>query len=111
MPDTFEKIGHGAPVMWAKKKPFVMMADNHHNDGRLAVWVRATHEAQDLFVQSDPKRFFIPPYVGVQGWIGIRLEGRPPWRTIEDLLGDAHRLAVTKPPVRVAVARRTRRPS
>lgn len=67
----------------------LMFMDNHHNDGRVAIWCKATAGAQDLLVHSDPSRFFVPPYVGHQGWVGVRLEGRPPWPVVEDLVRKA----------------------
>ena len=53
---------------------FVMFLDDHHADGRLAVWCKATHDEQRARVASDPDVFFIPPYVGVKGWVGARLD-------------------------------------
>jgi hypothetical protein len=60
-----------------------MFADNHHNDGRIALWCAALPGAQALLMEADPKRFFIPPYVGKGGWIGIHLD-----RSNDALLGD-----------------------
>ena len=28
---------------------------------------------------ADPESYFVPPYVGHKGWIGIRLDKRPDW--------------------------------
>jgi hypothetical protein len=50
-----------------------MFANNHHNDGHLAVWVPAPHGIQEVLIGDSPKKFFKPPYVGVRGWIGIEL--------------------------------------
>jgi hypothetical protein len=43
-----------------------------------------------MLVDSDPERYYVPPYVGVRGWIGIRLDRRLPWPQIESLLDAAH---------------------
>jgi hypothetical protein len=53
---------------------FVMFVDDHHADGRLGVWWKAAPSEQRTLVASDPERFFVPPYVGVKGWVGIRLD-------------------------------------
>ncbi len=53
---------------------FVMFVDDHHADGRIAVWCKATHDEQRTRVASDPDVFFVPPYVGVRGWVGARLD-------------------------------------
>jgi hypothetical protein len=68
-----EKLSHGAPSFLAGKM-FVTFVDDHHGDGRLAVWVKATPERQRELVASDAERFFVPPYVGVKGWVGVKLD-------------------------------------
>jgi hypothetical protein len=73
-PGAEEKLSHGAPSFHVRGKMFVMFVDDHHADGRLAVWCNATHESQLRLVRSDGERFFVPPYVGVRGWIGVRLD-------------------------------------
>jgi len=96
LPEAWEKLSHGAPCFFVKKKQFCAFVDNHHGDGRLAVWVRAPHEGQDLLVRMDPERFFVPAYVGHLGWVGIRLEGRAPWDQVEKIITDGWKLAAPK---------------
>lgn len=86
LPGSVEQPNHGHASFAVRGKTFVMFLDNHHNDGRLAIWCKAAPGAQDLFVRGDPERFFIPPYVGPRGWVGVRLEGKAPWPVIEDLI-------------------------
>lgn len=74
LPEVTEKISHGAPTFFVKKKVFVMFADNHHNDGRIAIWSAASSEVQQALIEAEPEKFFKPPYVGVRGWIGIKLD-------------------------------------
>ena len=76
-PGAEEKLSHGAPSFRAggpRGKMFLMFVDDHHADGRIAVWCKSSHEAQRRLVGSDPERFFVPPYVGVSGWVGVRLD-------------------------------------
>lgn len=73
-PGAEEKISHGSPWFHVKGKMFVAFTNNHHNDGRLAVWCKATPDEQRRLVRDDPARFFVPPYVGVKGWVGVRLD-------------------------------------
>jgi hypothetical protein len=73
-PETTERLSHGEPTFFVRgKKVFVMFANNHHGDGRIAVWVAAPLGLQELLVNTKPETFFKPPYVGVRGWIGIQL--------------------------------------
>jgi predicted DNA-binding protein (MmcQ/YjbR family) len=71
-------------------------ADNHHGSGRPAVWVKAGPGNQALMVQADPRRFFVPPYVGPSGWVGVWLDGRVDWGELRDLLRDSYRLVAPK---------------
>ena len=74
MPETWEKLSHGAPAFFVGKKLFAMFVDNHHNDGRIAVWCPAPIGIQAILIEAEPKKFFKPPYVGVRGWIGIHVD-------------------------------------
>jgi hypothetical protein len=73
LPGVSEKLSHGEPTFFVDKKVFTMFANNHHNDGHIAVWVPAASADQPSLIHSAPKKFFRPPYVGVKGWIGIEL--------------------------------------
>lgn len=69
-----EKLSHGAPSFHVRGKMFLSFVDNHHADGRLAVWCKSTFDRQRALVAAAPERYFVPPYVGVKGWIGVRLD-------------------------------------
>ena len=51
-----------------------MLVDNHHGDGRLALWVPTYPGIQQSLVDENSSLYFIPPYVGARGWVGIRLD-------------------------------------
>lgn len=72
--ETTEKLSHGEPTFFVKDKVFVMFADNHHNDGHIAVWLPVPSGFQNILIESAPEIFFKPPYVGVRGWVGIELD-------------------------------------
>lgn len=72
-PAAEEKISHGAPSFHVRGKMFLTFVDNHHGDGRVAVWCKSTLAEQRRLVASDPERLFVPPYVGVGGWVGVRV--------------------------------------
>jgi len=73
LPEAREKIAWGEPTFRVRDRMFLMFANNHHGDGRIAVWCRAAPGAQEDLVRADPGQFFVPPYVGTAGWIGIHL--------------------------------------
>ncbi len=72
-PGAEEKLSHGAPSFHVRGKMYVNFVDDHHGDGRLAIWCKASPEEQRRLVAMDPERFFVPPYVGVKGWVGAVL--------------------------------------
>ena len=73
LPEASEKLSHGEPTFFVRKKVFAMFANNHHNDGRLAVWLPVPPGMQTMLIEASPEKFFKPPYVGVRGWVGIEL--------------------------------------
>jgi hypothetical protein len=92
LPQATERMSHGAPSWFvADKKQFVMFHDDHHGDGRLAIWCAAPPGVQAEVVEFEPDRFFVPPYVGHRGWLGVRLEKRPPRVELAAIITDAYR--------------------
>ena len=74
LPKTEEKFSHGEPTFFVGTKVYVMFANNHHNDGHIAVWIPVPAGLQATLLKTEPRKFFMPPYVGVRGWIGIELD-------------------------------------
>ncbi len=101
LPEVEERLSHGEPTWFVRgKKVFVMFADDHHDDGRLAIWCNAAPGAQQALVRANAGQYFVPAYVGPRGWVGVRLDRDPDWDEVADLIEDAYR--VTAPPRRVA---------
>ena len=74
MPECEEKLSHGEPTFFVRKKVFCMFANNHHDDGHIAVWIPAAPGVQAEMIAEAPETFFRPPYVGVRGWVGVELD-------------------------------------
>ena len=106
LPETSERLSHGAPTFFVRgKRAFVMVLSNHHGDGRFAIWCAAPDGMQKLLVEADPERFFVPPYVGHRGWLGVRLDRRLEWDELAGIVEDAY--AEVAPPKLVEAARLT----
>jgi hypothetical protein len=90
LPETSERLSHGAPTFFIRgKRPFVMVLTNHHGDGRFAIWCPAPTGLQQMLVEADPERFFVPPYVGQRGWLGVRLDRGLDWDELTGIVEDA----------------------
>ncbi len=95
-PEVDERISHGAPTFWGGKKTFCNFHDSPEKYGGRAIWIKATIPAQQDLVENDPARFFVPPYVGVRGWVGVRMSEGVDWAFVELLLEDAYRSVAPK---------------
>ena len=98
LPEAHEVEAWGEPTFRVRNKLFAMYADagNHHGAGRPAVWCKAGPGNQQLMVAAAPARFFVPPYVGPSGWIGVFLDAGVDWVELRDLLEDSYRLVAPK---------------
>ncbi|MGZ4809660.1 MAG: MmcQ/YjbR family DNA-binding protein [Thermoanaerobaculia bacterium] len=96
LPGAFEKIAWNAPTFRNKKGVFVMFLDNHHGDGRLAIWCNAPEGAQEALVAADPDRFFRPPYVGPGGWVGVCLDRGLEWSEVGAIIEQAYRTTAAR---------------
>ena len=97
LPEVTERLSHGSPTFFIRdKKTFVMFLDDHHGDGRLALWVAAAPGVQAEMVDEEPERFFVPPYVGHRGWLGVRLDVDVDWDEMAGIVEDAYRQVAPK---------------
>jgi hypothetical protein len=97
LPETSERLSHGAPTFFVRgKRAFVMVLTNHHGDGRFAIWCAAPNGLQAMLVEADPERFFVPPYVGHRGWLGVPLDRGLDWDELAGIVEDA--FAAVAPP-------------
>jgi hypothetical protein len=97
LPEVTERPSHGSPTWFVRgKKTFVMFLDDHHGDGRLAIWCAAPPGVQAQLVEQEPRRFFRPPYVGHRGWLGVQLDVDPDWDEMAQICADAYRQVAPK---------------
>ena len=90
-PETSERLSHGAPTFFVRqKRAFLMVLTNHHGDGRFAIWCAAQDGVQGMLVEADGERFFVPPYVGHRGWLGMRLDRGLDWDELTGIAEDAY---------------------
>jgi hypothetical protein len=104
LPESSERLSHGAPTFFVRgKHVFLMVLTDHHGDERFAIWCPAPDGMQGMLVEADPERFFVPPYVGHRGWLGMRLDRGLDWNELAGIVEDAY--AEVAPPKLVEAAK------
>ena len=94
LPEVVEKVSHGEPA-WFVRRMFVTLADRHHDD-RVAMWCAAPPGAQAARVAADPEHYFVPPYVGGRGWVGVYLDVEVDRDEVAEVVADAYRQVAPK---------------
>lgn len=93
LPDAAEKEAWGDPTFRIRDKIFAMYRTG---DGRRSFWCKAPPGSQTILVGADPERFFVPPYVGHKGWIGMRLDGGVDWNEVETVVRRSYAMTAPK---------------
>jgi len=98
LPEVTERLSHGAPCWFVRdRKMFVQLwADGHHDNRFPHLWCAAPPGVQQEMVQTEPERFFRPPYVGGRGWLGVRLDRNVEWSEVREVCVDAYRVVAPK---------------
>ena len=93
LPEAVEAGGVGDPTFKVRDKIFAM---RHPMNDRPSLWCKAAPGNQALMVRAEPDRYFVPPYVGPSGWVGVWLDRTPDWSTVTELMRDSYRLVAPK---------------
>jgi len=96
LPEVTEKLSHGAPAFFVKKQLVMLWPHGHHDHQFPHLWCAAPPGAQAELIETEPDRFFRPPYVGTRGWLGVRLDGKIDWDEIAEACADAYRTVAPK---------------
>jgi len=80
-----------------RKKTFAYFLNDHHGDGIVAVAGKALPGDNDALAGAQPRRFFLPAYIGPKGWVGLRLDvGEIDWDEVSELVRGSYRLLAPK---------------
>ena len=82
LPETEEVMSHGSPSFKVAGKTFATFTINHHGDGRVALNLDSPPGAQQLYTEMEPEYYFVPPYVGPKGWLGVELNTGITWTSV-----------------------------
>ena len=95
LPGVEERVNHGMPTFAVVRR--TAFCNLHHPAGdRPTLWFKAAPGVQTELVDQEPDRFFVPPYVGPRGWVGLRLDVDLDWNEVAAVVEDAWRLVATK---------------
>jgi predicted DNA-binding protein (MmcQ/YjbR family) len=89
LPEAVEKETWGDPTFRVRDRIFALA---RRGGGQLSFWCKAPEGSQMVLVGADPNRFFVPPYVGHKGWVGVRLDPEPDWDEVAALVRRSYRL-------------------
>lgn len=97
LPEVTERPSHSAPTWFVRdRKTFVQFWDGHHDDDRICWWCAAPPGVQEQLAETEPDRFFRPPYVGHRGWLGVRLDRDVDWEELTTIAEEAYRQVAPK---------------
>ena len=97
LPETQRQIYGSHAQFLVRKKTFAYFLDNHHGDGIVAVTCKVLPGENKALAQAQPKRFYLPAYVGSRGWVALRLDrGKIAWSEVKDLLLGSYALVAPK---------------
>ena len=111
LPETEEFISHGSPSYKVAGKMFATYSVNHHGDGKVALLLNISKDMQKMLVESAPKHFYVPPYSGSQGWVGVELNKGVGWNRVAQLTCDAYRRVAPAQLARQAVPAQAKPPT
>lgn len=79
------------------KKTFGYYLRYHHNDGVIGVCAKVPPGNNSRLAAGQPKKYYIPAYLGPSGWVGIRLDlPKVNWAEIEHLLAGSYLMQAPK---------------
>jgi len=93
LPEANEEVMRRGPSYRVANKIFAL--ERPWND-RLALWCKVPEGSREILLKAEPARFFIPPYFGAKGWIGVGLDEAADWLEVEAFVHRSYRLVASK---------------
>jgi hypothetical protein len=93
LPEATEEVMRRGPSYRVADKIFAL---ERLQEDRLALWCKVPEGSREILLQAEPSRFFIPPYFGAKGWIGVGLDEAADWREVEAFVRRSYRLVAPK---------------
>jgi predicted DNA-binding protein (MmcQ/YjbR family) len=78
-------------------KVFAYFLNDHHGDGIVSVCCKAALGENVDRASREPRRFYLPAYIGPRGWFGLRLDRKAvDWKEVRNLVELSYCLAAPK---------------
>jgi hypothetical protein len=89
---SFELAGKHASYQ-VRKKTFAYYLNDHHGDGIIAVCCKVLPGDNAALIAAQPKKFYMPAYIGPRGWVALRLDiPGVDWNEVSELVRGSYRL-------------------
>lgn len=105
LPGVEERASHGSPAFFVGRQFVMLWPDGHHDRRTPHLWCAAPEGAQQELTAMAPPWFFVPPYVGHRGWLGVLLDGSVGWAEVAELCEEAYRAVAPRRRLAVLDAR------
>ena len=97
LPEARRELSGSHASFRVRKKTFAYFLDNHHDDGIVAVTCKVLPEENAVLVTAQPKRYYLPAYIGPRGWVALRLDlPKIDWSEVRELLQTSYLLTAPK---------------
>jgi hypothetical protein len=97
LPEAKREIYGSHASFLVRKKTFAYFLDNHHGDGIVAVTCKILPGENAALAAAQPKRYYLPAYIGPRGWVALRLDvGKIDWDEVRELLLGSYLLTAPK---------------
>ncbi len=96
-PEVKRQIYGSHAQFLVRKRTFAYFLDKHHGDGIVAVTCKVLPGDNKALVEAQPRRFYLPAYIGPRGWVALRLDvGKVDWDEVRELLLSSYALIAPK---------------
>jgi|SRR5882762_5326087 len=80
-----------------RKKVFAYYLNNHHGDQIVSICCKALPGDNQRLIEANPRKFYLPAYIGPRGWIGLRLDfSTVDWTEVRELVQGSYELSAPK---------------
>jgi predicted DNA-binding protein (MmcQ/YjbR family) len=87
LPEATRELQGDHASFRVRKKVFAYFLNNHHGDGIVSICGKALPGDNTALVASDPRKYYLPAYIGPRGWVGLRLDiGKVDWDEVRELI-------------------------